>query len=62
MTMTNEWLHIFSSFIEEWKFGKDVYEMFTNNIENLNNVKNVLKEKNALTIVDALNKLKKKFN
>ena len=42
--------------IDEWQVGKDVYEMFTNNIENLNNVKNILKEnmKLELDVYDAM--------
>merc|ERR1712196_75292 len=32
---------IFKSLIEEWDIGKDVYEIYTTNSENLKNIKNI---------------------
>ena len=56
LLIKNKDTSIFSSLIDEWQVGKDVYEMFTNNIENLNNVKNILKEnmKLELDVYDAM--------
>ena len=39
LLIKNKDTSIFSSLIDEWQVGKDVYEMFTNNIKNLNNEK-----------------------
>jgi serine/threonine protein kinase len=41
---------IFSSLINEWGVGKEVYETFTTNNENLTNVKNILKENMKLEL------------
>ena len=56
LLIKNKDTSIFSSLIYEWQVGKDVYEMFTNNIKNLNNVKNILKEnmKLELDVYDAM--------
>lgn len=41
---------IFKELSEDWSTGRDVYEMFTSNAENLKNVKNILKENMKLQL------------